>query len=165
MLIMKMLSQKAFQFIYYFFFVLFNCLFVFIAINRTYFWKAWHLWYQLIPGFPPQKEKKYFFFGKWDSHHYRKNQGRLSVSVIVWRSLCQKVVFPSSIRPRSFLPEINSSNKEIKKAVAFLRKVHLLVISWKCCFRTYFFFTNLCYCSINLQLNWKEFSKNFCSPW
>ena len=60
MLIMKMLSQKDFQFVYYFsLFCLIACLF-FILINRTYFWKERHLWYQLIPGFSPQKGQKIF---------------------------------------------------------------------------------------------------------
>ena len=152
------------------FFCLFVCLFVcfFYRDKQNIFLKSMA---SLIPAdtrLSYLKRKKKTFFGLSEIHisieKIRVDWASPSLSK-VWRNLCQKVVLPSSIRPRSFLPEINSSNKEIKKAVAFFRIVHLLVISWKCYFRTCFFFTNLYYCSINLQLNWKQFSKNFCSPW
>ena len=131
MLMMEKLSQKDFQFIYYFFFVLFNfflfvCLIFFNRDKQNIFLKSMA---SLIPAdtrLSSLKRKKNVFWTKWNSYQYRKNQGRLSVSVLkVWRNLCQKVVLPSSIRPRSFLPEINSSNKEIRKAVSFFRIVNL----------------------------------------
>ena len=117
MLIMKMLSQKDFQFVYYFSLFCLNACLFFIPINGTYFWKARHLWYQLIPGFPPQKEQN--FFGKWNSHQYRKNQGKLSVSVIIKsleETFAKKLSCLQALDQGHFCrSEINRSNKENKE--------------------------------------------------
>ena len=119
MLIMKMLSQKDFQFVYYFsLFCLIACLF-FIPINRiNIFLKSTT---SLIPAdtrlFSPKRTKN--VFGKWNSHQYRKNQGKLSVSVIIKsleETFAKKLSCLQALDQGHFCrSEINRSNKENKE--------------------------------------------------